>query len=138
MKWFKGAAVVLGVLIGILTILPFFISVDSYRTTIEKEASARLKEPVTITSLRVSLLPVPHVNIDGISIGKIGDVTLGAVKLVPDVWSLTSATKVIKNLEIDGVVLTQKGMDKIPLWMKSDKPPSAQSQVAPVRVQYVR
>src|SRR5689334_9758782 len=138
MKWFKRVAVVLGLFIGLLAILPFFVSVDSYRTTIEQEASARLKDPVTVKSLRVSLLPVPHVNIDGISIGKGGDITLGTVKLVPDVWSLTSATKVIKTLEIDGVVLTQKGMDKIPLWMKSDKPPSAQSQVAPVRVQYVR
>jgi hypothetical protein len=44
------------------------------------------------------------------------------VTVTPDLWSLLDTPKVIRSIEIDNVVLTQAGLDKIPTWMKSDKP----------------
>src|SRR3954468_13377523 len=79
--------------------IPFFVSIDDYIPRIEQEISARLKEPVSISKIRLSMAPVPHVVVDGIKVGKAGDLTVGKVTLTPDVWSLLSATKVMRSIE---------------------------------------
>jgi uncharacterized protein involved in outer membrane biogenesis len=55
MKWFKRISVVLGVLLAALVALPSFISLNDYLPKIEHEVSARLGEPVKISSLRVAV-----------------------------------------------------------------------------------
>jgi len=130
MKWLKRFAIVIGVLLVILAALPFFISLDDYIPQIEKEVSAKLKEPVKIGGLRASMLPLPHVVIDGITVGKTGDLKVGKVIVTPNLLSLLGPVKVIRSLEIDSLVLTQKAVDKIPAWSKpeSGKPQPSQSQ----------
>jgi uncharacterized protein involved in outer membrane biogenesis len=136
-KWLKRILIALALLLAIAVALPFFISLNDYIPQIEKEASARLKEPVSIKSIRFSALPLPHVTIDGITVGKTADIKLGKVRVTPDLFSLLQPTKVIKSIEIDSLVLTQKAIDKIPAWIKPDatKPPQ---QPAPVRLESIR
>ena len=122
MKWLKRLGVVAGVLILALAVIPFFISLSDYIPEIEKAASERLKEPVKIEKLTLALLPVPHLSMDGITVGKARDLTVGTVTATPNLWSLLGTPKVIRNLEINKLVLTQAGLDKIPQWMKSEKP----------------
>lgn len=131
MKWLKRVAIVMGVLLVILAAVPFFISLDDYIPQIEKAVSARLKEPVKIGSLRAAALPLPHVVINDITVGKTGDIKVGKVIVTPDLLSLLGSVKVISSIEIDSLVLTQKAVDKIPAWTKpeSGKPPSSQPQV---------
>lgn len=126
MRWLKRFAIVIGVLLVILAALPFFISLDDYIPQIEKEVSAKLKEPVKIGSLRAAALPLPHVVINDITVGKNGDIRVGKVTVTPDLLSLLGPVKVIRSLAIDSLVLTQKAVDKIPAWTKpeSGKPPS--------------
>lgn len=111
MKWLKRS------LLAAAVALPFFIPLDGYIPRIEKEASARLEEPVSIKSIRLNALPLPHVTIQGVTIGKADDITLGKVTVTPDLMSLLGSTKVIKGIEIDSLVLTRKGIDKIPAWI---------------------
>jgi uncharacterized protein involved in outer membrane biogenesis len=131
MKWLKRFAIVIGVLLVILAALPFFISLDDYIPQIEKEVSARLKEPVKIGGLRAAALPLPHLVINDITVGKTGDIRVGKVTVTPDLLSLLGSVKVIRSIKIDSLVLTQKAVDKIPAWTKpeSGKPPSSQLQV---------
>ncbi len=131
MKWLKRVAIVLGLLLVILAVLPFFLTLDDYIPRIEKEASAKLKEPVKIGSLRAAGLPLPHLVITSIVVGKTGDLKVGKVTVTPDLMSLLGPVKVISSLEIDSLVLTQKAVDKIPEWTKPEagKPASAQPQV---------
>ncbi len=131
MKWLKRVAIVLGLLLAILAVLPFFLSLDDYIPRIEKEASAKLKEPVKIGSLRAAGLPLPHLVITSIVVGKTGDLKVGKVTVTPDLLSLLGPVKVIRTLEIDSLVLTQKAVDRIPEWTKPEagKPASAQPQV---------
>ncbi|MBI4191698.1 MAG: AsmA family protein [Betaproteobacteria bacterium] len=139
MKWLKRIGIVLGVIILILAVVPFFISLNDYIPQIEKEASARLKEPVSIKSIKFSALPLPHVTVDGITVGRTQDIKLGKVTVTPDLWSLLGTTKVIKSIEIDGLMLTQKGIDKIPAWTKPDaKPDTKPQQPAAVRVESIK
>ncbi|MEO8442746.1 MAG: AsmA family protein, partial [Betaproteobacteria bacterium] len=108
MKWLKRASLVLAVLLAIAAAVPFFVSLDDFIPRIEREASAKLKEPVTIKSLKFSLLPVPHITVDGITVGKTEDIKLGNVTVTPAVLSLMSTPKVIRSIELKSLVLTQK------------------------------
>lgn len=138
MKWLKIGGGVLLVLVGMLAAIPFLVSLDDYIPVLERELSSRLKEPVKIGRLRAAGLPLPHATASGITIGKAGDIKVGKVSVTPDLWSLASATRVVKSIEIDGLTLTQGAIDRIPLWAKTDAK-SAEAAGAPaVRVQSIR
>ena len=113
MKWPKYVLVAIAVPVALAAALPLFISLDDYRPRIEEEASARLKQPVTIKSIKFAVLPLPHVTVSGIAAGKAGDITVGSVTLTPELFSLLQTTRIIKTVEIDSLVLTQKGLDAI-------------------------
>ena len=86
MKWFKRILIALAILLAIAIALPFLIPLDKYIPYLEQQASAALKEPVSIKSIRVAALPIPHVTIDGITVGKTGDIKVGEVTVTPDLW----------------------------------------------------
>lgn len=135
MKWLKRGAITLGVVLLVLALLPFFISIDDYRPLIEREASAKLKEPVAIQSLGLALLPYPHVRIRGIAVGKTHDIRVGNVTVTPDVWSLLGTVKVIRSIEAEDLVLTQAALEKIPLWTKPQEGKGpAQVRISSIRV----
>ena len=138
MKWIKRIAIAFGALLVILAAAPFVIVLDDYVPRIEKAVSAKLKEPVSIRQLRFSALPLPHLKVDGITIGKTEDLRVGKVIVRPDLWSLMEPVKVIKSIDIEDLVLTQKGADKIPDWTAGDAKPRAQPKTAPIRVESIR
>src|ERR1700690_2107944 len=137
MKLLKRLLIALAALLLIALALPFFIPLDDYIPRLEKEVSGRLKEPMSITSIKLAALPLPHVTVDGITVGTTGDVRIGTAVVTPDLLSLLQSTKVIKRIEIDSQVLTRKGIDKIPAWINSDATRSPQ-QPAQVRVESIR
>lgn len=135
MKWLKRILIPLALLLAVAAALPFFITLDDYIPQIEKQASASIREPVKIKSIRLSILPVPHVTVGGIRIGKGNDIQLGSIRLTPDLFSLLQSPRVIKRIDIDGLSLTQQALMRIPAWTQSDtsKPP----QAALVRIESV-
>jgi len=135
MKWFKRILIAFVLLLAIAVALPFFITLNDYIPLIEKEVSARLKEPVSIKNIRFAALPIPHVTIDGITVGTAEDIKLGKVLVTPDIFSLLQSTRVIRSIEIDSLVLTQKAIDQIPEWSKPD---AAKQQPPLVRVESIR
>jgi uncharacterized protein involved in outer membrane biogenesis len=139
MKWLKRILIAFAALIAVLVAaaiaIPFFVSVDDYVPRMEKEASDKLKEPVKIGKIHLAGLPVPHVVIDAITVGKTGDLKVGKVTVTPELSSLFSATRVIRSIEIDSLVLTQKAIEKIPVWTKQDGKPD---QPSPVRIGSLR
>lgn len=138
MKWLKWTGVAVGLIVAALAAAPFFISLDEYIPVLERELSARLKEPVKITSLRAGGLPLPHATITGITVGRTDDIRVGKVTVTPDLWSLASATKVVRSIEIDGLELTQRGIDRIPVWAQADARPGTPGRPPVVRVQSIR
>ncbi|HEX7454561.1 MAG TPA: hypothetical protein VF296_00825 [Gallionella sp.] len=129
MKWFKRILIVFVLLLAIAVALPFFISINDYIPQIEKEVSARLKEPVSLKSIRFTLLPSPYVTVDGIKVGDADGIMLGKLLVTPDLFSLLQPVKVIKSIEIDSVTLTQKAIDKILALAKLDAAKSPQQQI---------
>jgi uncharacterized protein involved in outer membrane biogenesis len=137
MKWLKRILIALAALLVSAVVLPFFISLNDYIPRIEKEVSARLKEPVSIKSIKFAALPLPHITVDGITVGATDEIRLGKVRVTPDLFSLLQPTKVINSIEIDSLVVTQKAIDKIQAWAKSDGAKSPQ-QPPQVRVKSIR
>lgn len=136
MKWPKRILILVTSLLAITVALPFFVSLDDYIPRIEKEMSARLNEPVSVKDISFAALPLPHVTLDGITIGTADDISLGKVRVTPDLFSLLNPTKVIKSIEIDSITLTQEAIAKIPLW---SRPEAAKSRQPPrVRVELIR
>ena len=138
MKWLKRIGLVLGVLLLALAVVPFFVSLDDSIPVIEREVSARLKEPVVIGSLRVTGLPLPHLTVTGITVGTTQDIKVGKVTVTPDLWTLFDEIRVIRSIEIDGLVLTQKAIEKIPAWIPADTRPGQPAQPLPVRVEAIK
>ena len=136
MKWLKPLLIGLAALLAMAMALPYFISLDDYIPRIEEEASARLREPVSIKRIRFALLPMPHVVIDGIMIGRTGDIQLDQLRVTPDVFSLLQPTRIISSIEVESLTLTQKAIDSIPAWVKPDA--VEQEQAPPVRVESLR
>ncbi|HET9664540.1 MAG TPA: AsmA-like C-terminal region-containing protein [Burkholderiales bacterium] len=120
MKWLKRGAIAFGMVLALLALLPFFFALDDYIPHIEREASAKLKEPVSIQSIRASVLPVPHLTVKGIAVGRTRDVKIGRITMTPDLWSLLGTVKTIRMIEVDELVLNQAALERIPLWAKPD------------------
>ena len=118
MKWLKAVAVVCGLVLAILTALPFVIRLDHYIPDIENELAAKLKEPVKISGIRFSALPMPNVALNGISLGKEQDVKLGKVIVTPEILSLARSTKVIRSIEVESLVLTQRTLGMLSAWSR--------------------
>jgi len=135
MKWFRRLILAFVVLIAILAVVPLFISLDDYRPQLEKLVSEKLKEPVSLKKLRLVGLPLPHVTVEGIAVGKSNDLTIGTVSVTPDLVSLLTATKIIRSVDIEGLVITQRALDMLPEWAKSD--PKAEPATFKVLVQSI-
>lgn len=110
---------VFAVLVAVLAIVPFYVSVDDYRPQIERMLTEQLREPVKLKSLRLAGLPLPHLVVDGIEIGK-AVVKVGKIALTPDLWSLLTANKIIRSVKITGLVINQCVLDRVPVWIRTD------------------
>lgn len=130
MKWSKRILIVLAVLLVMAVVLPLVIPVNAYIPQIEKAASDRLKQPVTIKELRLGLLPSPHVTLNEITAGNI---RLGQVSITPDLYSLMQQTKVIRSVDIDALILDEQGIGQI--LAIANQPASAPAQI---RVENIR
>lgn len=133
MTWRTRTLIALALLALSALTLPFLIPLDRYIPGIEKALSAKLREPVTIGSIRLSPFPLPHADVDGIRVGNSDDIKLGRVRLTPDLWTLPAATTVIREIEVESLVLTSKAIERIPEWTAPDAAP-APGQAPPFRV----
>jgi len=137
MKWIRRAFLVFLPLLAAVALLPLLISLDSYRPQVEAMVSDKLKEPVTLRKLSLHGLPLPHVVIEGIEVGKAGDLKVSTVAVTPDLLSLLTTTKVIRSIEISSLLINQRALDKIPQWTKTDPaapPPAFKVEIREIRL----
>jgi uncharacterized protein involved in outer membrane biogenesis len=108
--------VVVGLVAGILLLLPFLVPLGGFIPQIEQAASSRLKEPVRISSLRVFLFPLPHLTVGGIEVGARPFLRIRKLTVTPRLLSLFSEQKVIREIGLHGVVVQQPLLSKVPAW----------------------
>ena len=136
MKWLKRILIALVLLLIVAAAVPFLVPLGGYLPQIEKQATAALGQPVQIKSIRLVALPLPHVTLSGITVGKSADLKLDKVRVTPDLLSLLGPTAIIHNIELDGLTLTRHGLEGIAALARQDK--AAPAQPPAFRIENIR
>ncbi len=107
-----GALLLVFAAAEVLTFIPFSGDIP----VIEKLIGERIKEKVTVGSLHVSLLPLPHLNLGEVVIGDAGDVKVDTVSVPWDLFGGDSPKKAYKQVELDAVSINQSALARLPAW----------------------
>lgn len=103
--------------------LPFLIPLHSYIPEIETKFREKLHEPVKIEGISLSLVPLPHIKLNGIVIGAKQEIRVATIKVSPNLSSLFSSVKSLRNIELDSVFVRMDMLGKMSGWFKSDGSP---------------
>ena len=115
-----AAIVVAGV--GLLHVVPL----RGYADKLEKGIGGWLHEDaVSISSLKFSLIPSPHLKIQGFTVGKALDAKASTGRMFVDIPALLGDKVVINSLELDDVSMTGDAPRRILLWGKAEGKSSA-------------
>ena len=136
MKWFKRILLAFILLLACAVALPFLVPLDRYIPQIEKQASAAIRHPVSIKHVRLVALPLPHVTLTGIAVGRRGNFELGSLRVTPDLLSLLQPVKAIRSIELDGLLITQEGLESA--LALAGKGSSGTPQEVPFRIENIR
>ena len=98
--------------IGLLLIAPFLIPMQTFLRQAEKLASEQLRQPVSIDSAHMFLLPSPHVTANDIVLGKNQELKIEALAITPTLTSLFSDIKTI-DLQFKKPVMKKAALDFI-------------------------
>jgi hypothetical protein len=122
-----------GIAVIVLLVVPFLLPLGHFIPEIERIASEQLKAPVKVDSLHVYLLPLPHLTVNGIVVGKKTFLDVKEVVITPRLSSLFSTPKVINRISLRGVFIGQPFIAKAVDWAGK----SAGSGPAAVRVERI-
>ena len=101
-----GVAVFAAIAIAV----PFLVPLSHFIPKLTQIASEKLGQPVEIDDLRLHLLPTPRVVARGIAVGRRIDVTIGELAIVPDVMSLVSGPRIIREIRAERVVVQESAL----------------------------
>src|SRR5258708_1717250 len=101
---------------ALLLVLPFLLPLDHFIPEIERIASEQLKAPLKVNSLSMSFLPLPHLTVKGIAVGKKPFLEVEKVIITPRLTSLFSSQRVISAISLRGVVIGQELIAKASAW----------------------
>ncbi|MEW5905088.1 MAG: hypothetical protein AB1722_12195 [Pseudomonadota bacterium] len=100
-----------------LFLLPMFWPMQEYIAPLEQRLSQHFGQPVKVGSMRVSLLPLPKMELREVSIGSQREVLVGEAVLNFDPLSLFSDSKRIADVELQSVVLDARHLDSLAGWL---------------------
>jgi hypothetical protein len=112
-----GAVLLLVVAVGVLHLVPL----RGYANKLEKGIAAWLHEDaVSISSLKFSLIPSPHLKVEGFTVGKALDAKATNGRIFLDIPALLSDRIVINSLELENVSITGDAPRRILSWGKAE------------------
>ncbi len=112
-----GIAALLVIGVGLLHVVPL----RGFANKLEKGIGGWLHEEVSISNLKFSLIPSPHLKIEGFTVGKALDAKATHGRLFVDIPALLSDKVVINVLELENVSITGDAPRRIlPMWGKTD------------------
>jgi uncharacterized protein involved in outer membrane biogenesis len=94
-------------LAAVIAAIPWLVPLSGFIPQVEDAATERLGVPVSVGELHLTLLPLPHVTAKDVNIG---ERKLGSVKRIrvwPALLHLLSDEKVIREVRLEGVMVTQ-------------------------------
>jgi hypothetical protein len=106
-----------GLIFAALFILPLIYPLQEYIAPIEKRLSTQLKQPVKVAGISASLLPLPKIELKGISIGAGEEIKVSEIVLSFDALTLLSENKAINDATLSNVVLDGKRLEQLVDWL---------------------
>jgi uncharacterized protein involved in outer membrane biogenesis len=102
--------------VAVLLVIPFIVPLGSFIPEIERLASEQLRDPVRIRSLRLHILPLPHLTIGGIEVGSKPYLQVRKVVVTPGLLSMFAEQKVIREISLRDVMIGQQLVGKAAAW----------------------
>ena len=112
MKWFRRFFVAVMLLVPLAVTAIYFTPLDAYVPEAEQMLGTNLHEPVKIQHLKIGVMPVPHLVLEGVQVGDKAGIALQSVKIVFDIHSLFEAQRVIHRIVLQNGNVTQAQMEK--------------------------
>lgn len=123
MKWFKRFMVAVMLLALLATTMVYLTPLDVYVPEVEQTLSENFGEPVKVGHLKLSLFPLPHLELEAVEMGRNADATVQAVGVFFDLRSLLKPQRVIQRLVLDQGRITQDHLLGIMGMLHSGKVP---------------
>ncbi|MGA7984748.1 MAG: AsmA-like C-terminal region-containing protein [Burkholderiales bacterium] len=109
-KWLWALLVFIGLLIAALAV-PFLVPLSGYIPQLTRRVSDRIGQPVSITDLRLQLLPTPRLAIIGLKLGRKDELSIERGSIVPDLLLLLSGEVVLREIRADRVHIKHSALD---------------------------
>lgn len=105
-----------------LVLLPF-VNLGFLADSAQTRIALDIGEPVTIQRLHIALWPQPHLVLDEVSIGSIGDIKADSIQLYPVLSTLLSETKALHSIEVETIALDESNAPRLIAWLKNTSKP---------------
>ena len=109
-KWGKPVVLALFLILVLGAVWIQFTSFASRIPQFERLASTHLQQPVKIKALHLSLVPWPHWQLDGVSVGNEGQLEVARINAAAELGSMFSDDKAFKSIELESPVLSEQGL----------------------------
>lgn len=116
LSWPLLVAIALAGVPALLALAALLFPYERYLPDIERQASEAVGEPVKIGRIGFSFLPQPNITLTGIEVGNDRHITVGVLRAVPDFFSLLGEKKVFREMQLERILVTNRGLGRIPLW----------------------
>ena len=136
-KWLRISLSLMGATLVLLLALPFAVPLEHYIPELQTLASEQLHEPVVIGGINIQLLPLPSVVLHQVRVGAQPDATIDSISARIDPYSLFKSLKVLTHVDLTGVRLRPKGLEKLPLWLKLESPQQVDLRLVRIHRSYL-
>lgn len=131
-KWLVIAALVVVVLLGaVFFMLHRWVHTDDFRERAERQASAALGVPVTLSRVAVDVWPLPAIAVSGITVQSKPVLTVGRIEVRPLWRPLLSGRIEVATLLVRRAELPQQAIDGLLLLAQKKKPVPVPAAVSP-------
>ncbi|CAN0509445.1 unnamed protein product, partial [Phaeothamnion confervicola] len=95
--------------LGLTAAAPWLVPTSAWKGPLEEAVSRALDAPVTLGAIDVVLLPLPHVTLKDMDVGK-GAITLSAAAAYPELLSLFSSPRRVRRVELKQLHINPEGL----------------------------
>lgn len=115
----KIIAAVFALALVLVAVLPYVWPMQDYIAQLEKKLSTQLHQPVHISSMKASVLPLPKLELRGVSVGDSKELRAGSVVLNFSLSALFAQTKAINVMELNDLALSAESFDQAVAWLQA-------------------
>lgn len=98
MRWLKRLLAVLFAILILAVAAAYLIPLDTYVPKVEQALGERLHEPVSIQHLRLAVLPLPHIELQGVRLGGEEGIAARSVNVELDLPGLLAGKVVVRRI----------------------------------------